>query len=97
MNPTDKEVLETELESLKAKADLLGVAYHPSIGLEKLSAKIGAGQPLNARTLSLPRSEKSNWLLVASCLKYDRPQKKPEADPAERSYVELLDTAEKRI
>lgn len=29
-----------ELEALKSKADLLGVTYHPSIGYEKLQAKI---------------------------------------------------------
>lgn len=29
-----------ELAALKARADLLGIAYHPSIGLEKLRAKV---------------------------------------------------------
>ena len=29
-----------ELTSLKARADLLGISYHPSIGLEKLKAKL---------------------------------------------------------
>jgi hypothetical protein len=31
-----------ELESLKAKADLMGITYHPSIGAEKLREKIRA-------------------------------------------------------
>jgi len=31
-----------ELTVLKARADLLGLSYHPSIGLEKLRAKINA-------------------------------------------------------
>jgi hypothetical protein len=31
-----------ELASLKAKADLMGVEYHPSIGADKLRAKIAA-------------------------------------------------------
>lgn len=31
-----------ELAALKARADLLGIAYHPSIGLEKLRAKVNA-------------------------------------------------------
>ena len=36
---TDK--LETnELDSLKARADMMGVGYHPKIGLEKLKAKV---------------------------------------------------------
>lgn len=36
---TDK--LETsELDNLKARADMMGVGYHPKIGLEKLKAKV---------------------------------------------------------
>lgn len=31
-----------ELASLKARADMMGVTYHPSIGLEKLRAKVAA-------------------------------------------------------
>lgn len=33
---------EAELASLKARADAMGIAYHPSIGLEKLRAKVNA-------------------------------------------------------
>lgn len=33
-----------ELENLKARADLLGVTYHPNIGSEKLREKIAAKQ-----------------------------------------------------
>lgn len=33
-----------ELENLKARADLLGVTYHPNIGTEKLREKIAAKQ-----------------------------------------------------
>lgn len=38
----DNETTQDELASLKARADLMGVAYHPSIGLEKLREKINA-------------------------------------------------------
>jgi hypothetical protein len=31
-----------ELSALKARADLLGISYHPSIGLEKLREKVNA-------------------------------------------------------
>lgn len=31
-----------ELSALKARADLLGISYHPSIGLEKLRDKVNA-------------------------------------------------------
>lgn len=36
------EVTQDELTTLKGRADLLGIAYHPSIGLEKLRAKVQA-------------------------------------------------------
>ena len=44
MDNQEDEVIEmpSELDSLKAKADLLGISYHPSIGLEKLRAKVSA-------------------------------------------------------
>lgn len=32
----------SEIDALKARADMLGVTYHPSIGLEKLRAKVNA-------------------------------------------------------
>ena len=38
----DTSLVSDELTTLKARADLLGIAYHPSIGLEKLRAKVGA-------------------------------------------------------
>ena len=38
----DNDTVQDELASLKARADLMGVAYHPSIGLEKLREKINA-------------------------------------------------------
>ena len=39
---TNEDVIEMpdELTSLKARADLLGISYHPSIGLEKLREKV---------------------------------------------------------
>lgn len=43
MSITDTdEIQQDELISLKARADLLGVQYHPSIGLEKLRDKVNA-------------------------------------------------------
>ena len=37
-----EEVKQDELASLKARADLLGLTYHPSIGVEKLREKVAA-------------------------------------------------------
>lgn len=44
MQENTEDLLETpdELTTLKARADILGVSYHPSIGLEKLREKITA-------------------------------------------------------
>jgi hypothetical protein len=39
---TDEILTQDELTVLKARADLLGLTYHPSIGLEKLREKINA-------------------------------------------------------
>lgn len=38
----DQEVTQDELSALKARADQMGISYHPSIGLEKLREKINA-------------------------------------------------------
>lgn len=39
---TDEILTQDELATLKARADLLGISYHPSIKLEKLREKINA-------------------------------------------------------
>jgi hypothetical protein len=41
-NDTDEILAQDELTTLKARADLLGISYHPSIGLEKLREKVNA-------------------------------------------------------
>ena len=38
----DQPLVQDELPTLKARADMLGVTYHPAIGLEKLKAKVTA-------------------------------------------------------
>lgn len=45
MNDQDQDLpIPDELATLKERADLMGVDYHPSIGLEKLRAKVLAAQ-----------------------------------------------------
>jgi hypothetical protein len=39
---SDETLVQDELATLKARADMLGITYHPSIGLEKLRAKVAA-------------------------------------------------------
>lgn len=38
----DNALVQDELTTLKARADQMGLSYHPSIGLEKLRAKVAA-------------------------------------------------------
>jgi hypothetical protein len=40
----DQDLVMDELATLKARADMLGITYHPSIGLEKLKEKLAAVQ-----------------------------------------------------
>ena len=42
MEVQNEETQMDELTALKARADLLGISYHPSIGLEKLRDKVNA-------------------------------------------------------
>ena len=37
-----QEQITSEIDSLKAKADIMGITYHPNIGVDKLKAKIQA-------------------------------------------------------
>lgn len=39
---TEIQTTQDELTALKARADMMGVSYHPSIGLEKLREKVNA-------------------------------------------------------
>lgn len=38
----------TELELLKERADMMGITYHPSIGIDKLKSKLAEKQPAKA-------------------------------------------------
>ena len=54
MENTDQDLAMDELATLKARADMLGIAYHPSIGVEKLKEKISAvtsNQPKEPETV----------------------------------------------
>ena len=44
MSNDTEDLVQDELATLKARADMLGISYHPSIGLEKLRAKVAAAQ-----------------------------------------------------
>lgn len=48
-----------ELTSLKERADMMGVDYHPSIGLEKLRAKVLAAQAGESEEVPEPKAPKA--------------------------------------
>ena len=55
MENTDQDLVMDELATLKARADMLGITYHPSIGVEKLKEKISAvtsNQPREPETVA---------------------------------------------
>jgi hypothetical protein len=56
----DQEVIQDELSALKDRADLMGLSYHPSIGLEKLRTKVQdalSDTPPKAVAVAVPASE----------------------------------------
>lgn len=51
----------TELESLKERADLMGLSYHPSIGVDKLRDKVNAkinGEETTEESVEVPLSKR---------------------------------------
>ena len=52
----DNDTVQDELASLKGRADLMGVSYHPSIGLEKLREKINAAIEQTSDVLSADKA-----------------------------------------
>lgn len=49
MSEETTEIVQDELSTLKARADLLGISYHPSIGVEKLREKLAAAMEGDAK------------------------------------------------
>lgn len=57
---TDEILTQDELTTLKARADLLGIPYHPSIGLEKLREKINAATSDEADPAPIQAASQTN-------------------------------------
>ena len=49
--------VQDELAALKARADLLGISYHPTIGLEKLRDKVNAAITSEGESDSAPEAD----------------------------------------
>ena len=78
------ELNQDELSTLKARADLLGIQYHPSIGLEKLKEK------LNAVIADTPKEEAAPVAVVT-------PGKESEAQMLQRLREEQMTLIRIRI
>lgn len=60
------EITQDELATLKSRADLMGIQYHPSIGLDKLREKINAtlnGKPQEAEKFGMGAVETEAQML----------------------------------
>jgi hypothetical protein len=85
-----------ELASLKAKADLLGLSYHPSIGAEKLRAKIQAhlaDEPEGADTENADAEKTPDTAVVEETLSQRRLRMHNEASELVRIRVTCLNPA----
>lgn len=80
-----------ELTTLKARADLLGLTYHPSIGLEKLREKVN--------TASLPKDEPeapaAPVVVAEETVSQRRSRKRLEANKLVRVRVTCMNPAKK--
>ena len=54
---TETNEVQDELAALKARADLLGISYHPTIGLEKLRDKVNAAITSEGESDSAPEAD----------------------------------------
>lgn len=67
MSDVDTEIQATdELATLKARADMLGVKYHPSISLEKLREKVNASLAPEQKEVAVPMVDRAELQRKAS-------------------------------
>lgn len=95
MNPIDDDLpVQDELATLKARADMLGISYHPSIGVDKLKAKIEDALASNDNS-----SEQENSAQPAEVLEESpesiRARKRREAAELVRIRVTCMNPAKK--
>lgn len=82
-------IVQDELSALKARADMLGLTYHPSIGLEKLREKVNAA-------LAPPAEETKEPQVAAVETENQRNQRfKREASKLVRIRVACMNPAKK--
>ena len=82
-----------ELTTLKARADTLGVTYHPTIGVDKLREKVAAAiagtpEPKNTEVVEVPE-------VVVETIEQRRMRKRKEANALMRVNVSCMNPAKK--
>ena len=82
-----------ELTTLKARADTLGVTYHPAIGVDKLREKVAAAiagtpEPKNTEVVEVPE-------VVVETIEQRRMRKRKEANALMRVNVSCMNPAKK--
>lgn len=89
----DQDLVQDELSTLKARADRLGVSYHPSIGLEKLRDKlavaIAGSEPTDTKPDTAPVT------VVAETEGQKRKRLKAEASKLVRIRLTCMNPAKK--
>jgi len=89
----DTKLVQEELNSLKSRADLMGISYHPSIGAEKLREKINAAM---AQAAAPKEPEKpAAPLVVEESAAQRRARKRREANELVRIRVSCMNPAKK--
>lgn len=97
LNDDDTLEAPSELDALKARADMLGLNYHPNIGLEKLRAKVTAAmadEPEAAEEDS-PESAPAAPKVVEETTMQRRIRKRKEATELVRIRVQCMNPAKK--
>lgn len=89
----DTLVVPDELTTLKARADTLGVTYHPAIGVDKLREKVAAAiagtpEPKNTEVVEVPE-------VAAETIEQRRMRKRKEANALVRVNVSCMNPAKK--
>lgn len=86
--------VQDELTSLKARADMLGITYHPSIGLEKLREKVN-NFLTNTASAADESEEAGDMVGAEETLEQRRSRKRREANKLVRIRVTCMDPAKK--
>lgn len=90
------DLVQDELTSLKARADLMGLKYHPSIGLDTLREKVNAAATATEKPVAAPTEDVAPNVAAAPAVESDserRYRKKREANELLRCRLTCMNPA----